>query len=280
MARAISCCHDIADVDPDDIPVTTLNLKRSAEDIAASEWSLTQLLFVQAVHNAQQGRYEAPGYDIVHDSMLRLREYVGISPDAVVDLLDAGLITEDGDHPHRLYSVTSDGRDVIGEVRREGVDYGDGTGDMTESSQHRLMVEVGRRYIERAFVDDVESSVVRAKPYHEITVDGETKRLDCAGVDADGDVVVTLEAERINHDVNEAVPEDFEKMAACDPEEAIWVVLGRADGHRVLDALADPPDGDPRVEKTYSTSTPFRDVHIDTPGFSQIHSVRALRDEG
>ena len=280
MARAISCCHDITDVDPDDIPITTLNLKRSAADVAGSEWSLTQLLFVQAVYNAQQGRYEAPGYDIVHDSMIRLREYVGISPDAVVDLIDAGVITQDGDHPHRLYSVTSEGRDVIGEVHREGVDFGDGTGDMTESSQHRLMVEVGRRYIEQAFVDEADSRVVRAKPYHEITVDGETKRLDCAGLDEDGDVVVTLEAERINHDVNEAVPEDFDKMAACDPEEAIWVVLGRADGHRVLDALVDPPDGEPRVEKTYSTSTPFRDVHIDTPGFSQIHSVRDLRDEG
>jgi hypothetical protein len=41
--------------------------------------------------------------------------------------------------------------------------------------------------------------------------------------------VATLGAERINHEVNDAFPADVGKMAACDPEAAIWVVLTRAD---------------------------------------------------
>lgn len=278
MVRAITCCHSLADVDPDDIPVTQVNLKLDREAVQQSPWSLTQLLFVQVVHNAQHGRYEPPGYDLFHDSMLRLREYVGIDPDAVVDLVDAGLITEDGDYPHRLYSVTADGRDAIREPRREGVDYGDGLGDLDESSQHRLLVELGTLYLERAFVENPDSDAVRVKPYHEITVDGDPRRLDCAALDEDGDVVAALEGERINHDVNEAVPADFDKMAACDPDESIWVVLTRADGHRVIEALFDPPDGTPRVEKTYSRNTPPHKFQFDTPGLSRVFTATYLRD--
>lgn len=38
-------------------------------------------------------------------------------------------------------------------------------------------------------------------------------------------------------------------MAACDPAEAIWVVMTQTDGHAVLDALNDPPDGEPPCRK-------------------------------
>jgi hypothetical protein len=96
--------------------------------------------------------------------------------------------------------------------------------------------------------------------------------------DADGEVVVALEAERINHDVNEAVPADFDKMAACDPEEAIWVVPIIADAHDVLAALNDPPDGNPRVEKTYSRTVPPQKFRIDTPGCTAIYPLERLRD--
>ncbi len=278
MARAIECCRGFDNVDRAAVPVVQANLKLTPEAVAESEWSLQQLLFLQVVHNAQQGRYDAPGYDIVHDSMVRLREYAGVGTDDVVELKDAGVLVEDGDHPHRLYSVTSDGRDVIREGRREGLDYGDGKGDLDETSQHRMAVEVGRRYIERRHAENSTSPVQRAKPYHEITVDGETRRLDCAGLDEDGEVVVALEAERINNDVAEAVPADFDKMAACDPDEAIWVVLSRSDGARVVEALADPPDGEPRVATTYNERTATYKYQIDTPGLTDVFTVTYVRD--
>ena len=39
------------------------------------------------------------------------------------------------------------------------------------------------------------------------------------------------------------------------PAEAIWVVMKQPDGHAVLDALNDSPEGSPRVENTYAKTT-------------------------
>ncbi|MFD1586238.1 hypothetical protein ACFR9U_04540 [Halorientalis brevis] len=293
MRRAIECCHALADVDPDDVPVCELTLKLSPEEITASEWSVTQLLFVQAVYNAQQGRFDRLEYDLVWDSMIRLREYVGIEQDAVRELLDAGVIREDGDKPHKLYSVAPDHRDVIGESYRRGVNYGHGVGDLEESAQHVHMVEVLDRYIRQTFRDDPDSPVVQVQPYYELAEGvsaaafmggddaaegGESgrRRLDVAGLDADGNVVVTGEAERLNHDSHEAIPADYDKMAACEPEAAIWVTLNRDAAHDVLAALNDPPDDEPRVTKEYSRNTAPREFKLDADGATDILTVRHL----
>jgi hypothetical protein len=273
MMRAITCCGSLGEVDDEDIPITELNLKLTAEERAASEWSLRQLLFLQAVHNAQQLRYEPPEYDLVNDSMLRLQEYVGIEAEEIDPLLDADLLRHDTDHPHRLYSVTADGRSAIGESFREGVDYGHGKGDLDESSLHVMSVEVGRHYLEQHYVADPDSAVETVIPYYEV----DDHRLDCVGLDADGDVRVAVEAERVNHDVIRAVPDDFDKMAACDPDEAIWIVMSGPAGHTVLEALNDPPEGPVRVEKSYAESTPPQQFRIDTDGLTAMYPVDHLR---
>ncbi|QSG05114.1 type IV secretory system conjugative DNA transfer family protein [Halapricum desulfuricans] len=302
MIRAIECCSALDETEPDDVPVCDLNLKLSPDEREASDWSDTHLMFLQVVYNAQQLRYAAPGYDLLRDSMLRLQEYVGIDPDAIEDLLEADLLRHDTDYPHRIYSVTSAGRRVIGEGYRQGVDFGHGQGDLDESSLHVLAVEVGRQYLEAHYVNDPESAVTEVVPYYEL--DGEdtttapaslamghdsdaiddatdvynNRRLDVAGLDAEGSVVVAIEAERINHDASEAIPADFDKMAACNPEDAIWIVTKQADGHAVLAALNDPPDGIARVEKTYAETTPPQQFRIDTPGLTAIYPVDWLRD--
>jgi hypothetical protein len=51
------------------------------------------------------------------------------------------------------------------------------------------------------------------------------RRLDVAGLDSDGDIVVVGEAEWLNNDSYEAIPVCYDKMAACDPEETIWKSL-------------------------------------------------------
>jgi DNA helicase HerA-like ATPase len=274
MERAIACCHDPEVVNPDDIPICELNLKLTPEERADSEWSDAQLMFLQAVYNAQQLRYEPPAYDLLSDSMLRLQEYVGIDREAVDELLDTDLLRHDTDHPHRLYSVSPAGRDVIGEHYRQGVDYGHGQGDLEESSQHVFAVEVGRRYLEQDYVDDPASPVTEVVPYYDL--DGH-RRLDIAGLDADGEIRVAVEAERVNHDIREAVPDDHDKIAACDVDEAIWIVMTRQGAHDVVHALYDPPDGEPRVEKTYSENTPPQDFKIDTPGLTEVVTVERLR---
>jgi DNA helicase HerA-like ATPase len=298
MKRAIGCCDSLDDVDRDDVPICKVNLKLGPEEREASQWSDTQLMFVQAVYNAQQLRYDSLEYDLLYDSMIRLQEYVGIESDAVQDLVDADVLRHDTDHPHRLFTVTPSGRDVIGESYRLGVDYGHGQGDLEESSQHIMAVEVARQYLVSEYLDDPESDVVEVTPYYdmeevslpvsafmapdsdeseEVTDAYDQRRLDIAALNEDGDVVVAVEAERVNHDTRRAVPDAFDKIAECDPDEAIWVVTTRQEGHDVLAALNDPLDGDPRVEKTYSQNTPPRQFRIDTDGLTGIYTVDDLR---
>ncbi|WP_224333786.1 ATP-binding protein [Haloprofundus halobius] len=275
MQRAISCCSAVDDVDRDDIPICELNLKLTPDERTVSAYSDTELMFLQAVYNAQQLRYNPLEYDLLYDSMLRLQEYVGIESEAVQNLIDDGLLRHDTDHPHRLYSVTPAGRSEIGESYRQGVDYGHGAGDLEESSQHVFAIEVARQYLIEAYADNPDSRVVEVIPYYDID---DQRRLDIAGLDADGEIVVAVEAERVNHDVRRATPEDFDKIADCGVEDAIWVVMTQSAGHTVLQALNDSLDGEPRVEKTYANTTPPQQFRIDTPGMTAMYPAEWLRD--
>lgn len=275
IKRAVACCSSLAETDRDDIPICDLNLKLTPKERAASEWTDHQLMFLQAVYNGQQLRYDPLEYDLLHDSMLRLQEYIGIESEPLQDLIKADLLRHDTDHPHRLYTVTPDGRNVIGEGYRQGVDYGHGAGDLEESSQHVFAVEVATQYLERNYVEDPDSSVTEVIPYYDLD---DQHRLDIAGLDSEGEIVVAVEAERVNHDVLRAVPDDFDKIAACDVEEAIWVVMTQSEGHAVLQALNNPPEGEPRVEKTYAKTTPPQQFRIDTPGLTAMYPAEWLRD--
>ena len=273
LKRAIGCCGSLDDVDRATVPICDIDLKLSDAEVRDSEWSPTQLLFCQAVYNAQQLRYSRLEYDLLADSMVCLREYVGIDPPAIDALVDAGVLRDEGGHPHQLYGVTPDGRDVIGEDYRAGTNYGHGLGDLEESSQHVLAVIVSRQWLEQSYVDDPDSPVVEAVPYYDLD---QNRRLDLAGLDADGEIRVTVEAERINNDAAEAIPRDFDTMASCDPDEAIWVVMRNDAGNKIVDVLADPADGEPRVEKTYAESTPPQQFTIDRPGLTDIVPVARL----
>ncbi|RLM42590.1 hypothetical protein DVK00_16165 [Haloarcula sp. Atlit-47R] len=46
----------------------------------------------------------------------------------------------------------------------------------------------------------------------------------------------------------------------------------------ILAALNDPLESEPRVEKTYSESTPASSFTIDEPGFSDVLMVNQLLD--
>lgn len=103
-------------------------------------------------------------------------------------------------------------------------------------------------------------------------------RIDVVGLDDDGSVRVTLEAERINHDLRRAAPENFDKMAAYEPDEALWITMSHNEGHEILGALNDPLEGAPRVEKTYAASTPASEFRIDEPGCTGFYTVERVRD--
>ncbi|WP_254832768.1 type IV secretory system conjugative DNA transfer family protein [Haloglomus salinum] len=275
MRRAIECHHSLADVDRESIPICALDLQLTTGERAASDYSDAQLRFLAAVYMAHQQRFDPDlEYDIVWDSMTELQAYVGIETSAVDDLVDDGLLREDCRRPHKLLTVTPEGREVIGVGHREGVAHGDGKGDLSESSLHVGMVEVGARLLDQEFVGpDAPGAEVRR--YHEV----EEGRLDAAVLDDDGGVVAALEAERINNDRAEAIPSDFDTIAACDPIESWWIVKTRADGHAVLTALHDAPDGEPRVETTYSENMAPREYKLDTPGLTEVLTFEYARGE-
>jgi hypothetical protein len=273
MRRALTCCGSLDDVDRDDIPICELNVKLTPDELAATPWRPSQIRLLQACYHALQGQYDPFAYDIQRDSMLRLQEYVGADSDDVAELVEADLLRST-DHPHRLYTVTPAGRDVLGEGYRQGVDFGDGKGDLEESAEHVLGVRVGERLLAEVFVADPDCPATRVKAYHEID---EQRRLDIAALDDAGDVVVAVEVERVNHDVRRAAPADFDKMADCGAQAAIWIVMTQRDGHTVLQALNDPLDGPPRVQKTYAETTPPQQFRIDTPGLTAMYPVAWLR---
>lgn len=137
-------------------------------------------------------------------------------------------------------------------------------------------MEAARLSLEHEYVADGDSPVSQVVPYYEIqdeSLPGPTfmrtdeeavtevsefyslSRLDLVGLDADGEICVSVAAERVNNDHRRAVPVDLDKMAACSPDEAIWVAKSDDAAHEILAALNDPLESDPRVEKTYSEST-------------------------
>jgi hypothetical protein len=275
MRRAINCCHDLDAVDRDDVPVCEINLKLTAEERAAAALTDRQLCFLQVVHDAQQGHHDPLEFDLIRDSMTLLKEYLDIDNEAVKELTNSDLLNRDI-QPHLLYSVPADGRNVINETHRAGLDHGDGVGDLTESSQHILAVEVARRYLEAEYVNNDDESVVETRPYYGT---GDGHRLDLVGLDADGEIAVAVEVERSNQDRKTAAPADFDKIATTGCEDAIWVVMSRSKGHEILTALNDPDDGDQRVGKTYSSGTPIKEVTIDTAGLTEIYTIGYIRDE-
>jgi DNA helicase HerA-like ATPase len=275
MRRALNCCHTPADFSRDNVPLCELNLKLSVDERRQTPYTDAQLRFLQAVYSAHQQQFNADlEFNLLYDSMVRLQEYVGVSHEEVQELLDAGLLAEDCTYPHKLYTVTAEGRDVANIDYSEGVAYGHGKGDLGESSLHVMMVELGRQYIDQHFVGASDSAAVEARTYYEI----DDHRLDAVGLDTDGNVVVAVEAERSNHDTLTAVPTDYDKMAELDPEAAVWIVKNREGAHEVLRALNEPADGDARIDKMYSENTPPQDFKLGFAGMTELHTLQYLRD--
>jgi len=279
LLEAVRCHHSLADIDPESIPTIEARLKLSAEEVAAAPVSVSGLLFLQVVLNATRGRYSPAEYDLVHDSMVALRKYCGLSRDELNELLDAGLLKRDDGLRATLYTVTREGRTLLNEHNREGIDHGDGYGDLEETATHRALVEALRRYIVTEYKHCEESPVERVIPYYEPP--GMAFRVDVAGVDGDGTVVIVGEGERKNNDAAEAAPRDFDKKAELGASEVLWAAVTRKAAHQaIIGPLSDPADGEPRIEQSYSQRTPMRDVNdaIDCAGFTEVFTMKHLRD--
>lgn len=273
IVNAIECCASLDRVDRDGIPVCDVTLRLTPNERAASGYSDGQLLFLQLVYDGQHQQFDPEiEYDLCRDSMVRLREYAGLTPSEVETLIDDGLLRENCTQPFTLYTVTPAGRDVIQVTHASGVGHGEGVGDLGESSHHRLMVRYGQQYLLESYVQNPDSDVVEVQTYYQVGED----RFDVVGLDADGEITVTLEAERDTNDTARAALDDFDKMAALEPTASIWLCDKRTTAHAVVEALNDPITGSPRVEKTYSVNTPPKDFTFDTPGLSAMLTLNSV----
>ncbi|MFC5969716.1 ATP-binding protein [Halomarina salina] len=276
LLMAVECCYGLDRLDREDVPLCSLSTKLSPDERAATGYSNQQVFFLQAVYDAHQQRVDSDWeYNLIWDSMVRLQEYTGVTQHHVNELIDDGLLSKDTDYPHRLFTVTAGGRSLLNEAHKSGIAFGDGEGDLGESSFHVAMVLLGMMLLQRNYVESPDSAATHVQAYYDI---GGSSRLDAVALNDDGEVIVTFEAERLNHDIAEAVPSDYDKMGAFDPEEAIWLVESRKAAHKLLNTLNDPNEGPQRVEQTYSESTAPRDFIIDTPGLTQVYTFRDVRD--
>lgn len=90
------------------------------------------------------------------------------------------VIRHDADRPHKLYSVSPEGRSVIGESYREGVEWGHGRGDLEESSLHVLGMTLAKELAQQDYVENVDSDVSEYTPYYDLG-DADGHQLDLAG---------------------------------------------------------------------------------------------------
>jgi hypothetical protein len=276
LLQAVDCHGSREALDPSTVPPLEVDAAMTRRERERSPYTDAQLVFMQLLYNVRFGLYDRYWeFDLVWDDMELLVAAAGLSNEALSELILDGCVVEDRDSPRTCYSLTASGREAIHVAHREGVVHGDGKGDLSESNFHAMIVETMRRVFHQRYVaaDDHPGDVVET--YHGVA-DG---RLDVAVLDAAGDVVVAGEAERSNNDTLRAVPADYDKMAACDPAAAVWVVPSRDAGHEVIRALHNAPEGGPRVQKTYESETPLKIVTIDEPGFSEIRTIGTLQDE-
>ena len=275
LREAVSCHASLDRVDRDRLPVCRLPLRVGPGDRAATEYSHQQLLFVQAVAMAHRGRFDPEwGFDACRDSMTLLREYCGLARPAVQELVDAELLRHDTDYPHRLYTPTAAGRELLSIPHREGVSYGDRIGDLNESTHHRVMVAIGHQLVRERYVTAESSPVTEAVCYHGLA---SGHRLDVAGLDSTGRVRVTLEAERGTNDLARAALCDFDAMAECAPRAAHWLVDTRATADRLLEVLADPITGPRRLDPGVTSGARSGRSGFDSDGLTGLETLtRAL----
>lgn len=272
MLAAIDCCHGEA-IDRSTVPLIECAPPLTAAERIAAGVTPGQVCFMYLVYKLQYGHHDPRLFDLVDDSMVHLREYAGIDPEAVEQLREQGFVRKDTQRPHQVYSLTATGREALGIELKEGRDFGDGIGDLGESAHHRLGVRLTERYLTETYVADPDSPVVAVKPYYPLS-DG--TRLDVAAVDETGTIHVAAEIELDNNDHTTAAVSDYDKLTVAD--HALWVVENRACAESIVAALSDPSTGPARIEKTYN-GTPPRQYTIDQPGFSEMVTITHLHGQ-
>jgi len=284
----LQCHGSVTELDRSVIPPVALGLTLTPPEIEAAPVSPGLVCGLQILYNMAQDRYIAVEFDPVHDSPHEVLDLFGIGANDIQALKQEGLITIDKLQGYSYYTVTSEGRDLLRKPHRKSVEWGHGSGDNTETLLHIVMVTALRRYVEQTYVTNPESPITQVTSYYELTasendygLDAGT-RFDLVGLDASGSIRLIGEAERVNNDRKTAAINDYDKIAAVNPDEALWVVPTSSKGHKaVLEPLSslDSGQGDPRIDG-YSESTRISTITgVSEPGMTGIHTLHELRKQ-
>jgi hypothetical protein len=292
LMDALHCHTDLSTITREEIPPVTLGLTLDEDVIQAADLSRRQLCALQVLYNAAVDTYDPRELALVHDRLQGVLESLGITDADLEALEDAGYLTPESLQQYGYWTVTKAGRDRLDEPHRRDVRWGPTNGDLNETLLHRVLVEALAQYLRQEHAESSESAVQRVERYFEPAAEGIDiegldggVRFDVVGLSGDGEIVAIGEAELANNDRAVAAVHDYDRIAAVDPDHAIWAVESSSEGQRaVIQPLGDPPedhgdldDATPRIH-SYSESTRISDISgVDTSGMTDIMTLTRLR---
>jgi len=269
------------DVDDSALPVTDIGLATvTPAQLDTSPISLHEAMFLRLVERAERREIDDREWDVTTESMLPLRDAAGLDADDTADLADAGYLNQQSDYRGAYWRLTNTGKQMLSTIRDGGDPPGTKPGDPAESVAHIRLVETAAAVLERLAADPT-SPLATVQRYW--TVPDTNSVVDLVAFDEAGVARIVVEAERTTNDLKRAAPADYDVMAQVDSAAALWVVPGRTDGHKLIRALADPLDGEPRLSfatgDLYADTTPLDRYELDTSGCSGVHTVRTFDED-
>lgn len=273
LRMAIRHCTSDVDLATRELPITDIGLDTvSPTDVALCPLSITEVMFLRLMERARRRAIDSRGWDVRTDSMYPLRATVGLTgPEPKDELAEAGYITPQSELRGEYYRLTPKARTLLQRLRNGADPPEPKRGDPEESVLHIKGVELAVQALET--VRDEPASPIEQVERYWVPPESEA-RIDVVGLDGDGQPHICVEVERETHDLSTGVLTDADAMAACDPAVSLWVVTNRRLGHTVVDHLAHPATGEPRVELdahgVRSDTTALTTYDLDAPGCSTL----------
>jgi hypothetical protein len=261
------------DLSTRDLPITEIGLETvSTEDVAYCPLSLTEVMFLRLVERARRRAIDPRVWDVRTESMYPLRGVVGLTgPEPKKKLAEAGYITVQSEVRGDYYRLTPKARTLLQRLRNGGDPPESKRGDPEESVLHIKGVERAVQALETVR-DESDNPIEQVERYW-VPPESEA-RIDVVGLDGDGQPRICVEVERSTHDLSTGVLNDADAMAACDPDASLWVVTNRELGHDIVEHLATPLTGQPRVNldptDLLSPTTTLASYDLAAPGCSDL----------
>lgn len=207
---------------------------------------------------------DVPGYDLLK-SMTKLRD--GFEEIDTGSLEERGFIESHRVCRRRYYTVTADGRKLIGKKLRAMP----GRGDLGEKTPHKVGVEMLRTWFEQKGV------ITRAEKYYEYDPD---TIIDAVAFNQNDDIAWVGEVERSSNNADSTV-KDYQQLQSVDAS-AVWVFKNKTEAIEILNVLIERDCIDLELTTTITKSFPKMQEaveNMDDDGMSRILRFSDLNEE-